>query len=299
MNEPTDHEDAHEPLSSLRERLSAESQPTDLPVTTGPLADVRIGQVLSGTVTDVSRAHGAVVRLDGLPPGATAEIRRHDWSWRDFSENAVRVGRRVSARVVDIDPDQGRIRLSLAATENPELWAFLTSLNPGEVLSGTVASVERFGVFVDLDEGPAHPVFPGVGFVRIPDLTWRRFDELSEVAEAGQRVTGVLLDADTRNGEAVISLKALVPDPFQEFADTVPEGTTVAGRVTKLAPIGAFVRVADGVEGLVPLDQPTHPPVRTPDEAVRVGDPVTVTITRIERDRRRLLLSRGRRGSGG
>jgi small subunit ribosomal protein S1 len=62
--------------------------------------------------------------------------------------------------------------MSTAATENPELWAFLKSLRAGELLSGQIGSIERFGVLVALDDGPDHPIFPGVGFITIPELSW-------------------------------------------------------------------------------------------------------------------------------
>ncbi|MFI6899477.1 30S ribosomal protein S1, partial [Streptomyces sp. NPDC050256] len=60
-------------------------------------------------------------------------------------------------------------------SESQELWAFLASLHCGDILSGTVAAIEQFGVFVSLDDGPAHPLFPGVGFIVFPELSWRRF----------------------------------------------------------------------------------------------------------------------------
>ena len=66
-------------------------------------------------------------------------------------------------------------------SESPELWAFLESLRYGETLTGTVAAIERFGVFVALDEGPEHPVFPGVGFVTVAELSWSHFDAVTDV----------------------------------------------------------------------------------------------------------------------
>ncbi|WP_245606402.1 S1 RNA-binding domain-containing protein [Streptomyces himastatinicus] len=179
-----------------------------------------------------------------------------------------------------------------AATEDPELWAFLASRHRGEILSGTIAAIERFGVFVALDDSPDHPIFPGVGFISIPELSWRRFEAVSDVVQVGQRVSCVFLQFDTWNGEARLSLKATQSDPFQEFADTVGVGRRLQGQVTKLVPFGAFVQVAGGVEGLVPLQELTSTPVATPQEAVEVGDEVTVTVTDVDRERRRLLLSR-------
>ncbi|WP_243081835.1 S1 RNA-binding domain-containing protein [Streptomyces sp. 891-h] len=104
-------------------------------------------------------------------------------------------------------------------SENPELWAFLESLRCGELLSGTVTALERFGVFVALDDGPEHPVFPGVGFITVPELCWRRIEAASDVVHVGQRVSCEFLQFDTWNLEARLSLRATRPDPFQVFAD--------------------------------------------------------------------------------
>ncbi|WP_432014102.1 S1 RNA-binding domain-containing protein [Streptomyces sp. HD1123-B1] len=177
--------------------------------------------------------------------------------------------------------------------ETPELRTFLESLRRGEPLSGTVAAIERFGVFVALDDGPDHPVFPGVGFITIPELTWLRVASAAEVVEVGQRVTGEFLQFDTWNMEARLSLRAMRPDPFQTFADRVEVGARLSGRVTKLVPFGVFVRVADGIEGLVRHGEHTGP-----QATVRPGDEVTVTVTDVDRERRRLALSRLRARSG-
>jgi small subunit ribosomal protein S1 len=182
--------------------------------------------------------------------------------------------------------------MSMAATENPELWAFLKSLHRGEILSGTVRAIERFGVFVALDDGPDHPVFPGVGFITIPELFWRRFEAASDVVQVGQRVTCEFLQFDTTNGEARLSLRATQPDPFKAFADGIAVGRTLDGQVTKLIPFGAFVQVADGIEGLVHLRELTWTPVEAPEDVVRTGDEITVVVTEIDRERRRLVLSR-------
>lgn len=173
-------------------------------------------------------------------------------------------------------------------SEYPELWAFLQSLRSGEVLSGTIAAIERFGVFVALDDGPAHPTFAGVGFITLPELSWRRFDDASDVVHVGQRVSCVFLQFDSWNLEARLSLRATRPDPFQAFADT--PGRALTGPVTKVVPIGAFVQVADGVEGLVPAREFGRARVGDAGFAVNVGDELAVVVTEIDRARRRLTL---------
>ncbi|MEU5769602.1 S1 RNA-binding domain-containing protein [Streptomyces asoensis] len=185
------------------------------------------------------------------------------------------------------------------SSENPELWAFLESLHPGEFLSGTVAAIERFGVFVALDDGPTHPVFPGVGFISFAELSWQRFEAATDVVQVGQRVSCEFLQFDTWNLEARLSLKATQLDPFQVFADTIAVGQKLPGQVTKLIPFGAFVQVADGLEGLVHLRELAWTPVETPADVVQVGDQITVVVTETDRERRRLALSRRQGSSAG
>ncbi|MFI0424763.1 S1 RNA-binding domain-containing protein [Spongiactinospora sp. 9N601] len=121
---------------------------------------VQVGDIVSGTVTHVGRPRGAAVKLDGRLGLVSADIGPLDVSWGHRSDEAVQVGRRVTAEVIDVDDERKGIGLSLAATENPELWAFLKGLRPGDVLSGEVADIQRFGVFVRLEDGPPHPVNP-------------------------------------------------------------------------------------------------------------------------------------------
>ncbi|WP_217710496.1 S1 RNA-binding domain-containing protein [Streptomyces sp. NA04227] len=183
--------------------------------------------------------------------------------------------------------------------ENPELHEFLGALRRGDILAGTVAAIEPFGVFVALDDGPPHPVFPGVGFVTFPELSWRWLDAVTDVVRVGQRVRGEFLQFDTRNMEARLSLRALQPDFFQAYADEVAVGQEVPGTVRKLVPFGAFVEVADGIQGLVRLEELSTVPVADPADVVQVGDEVRVVVTEVDRERRRVALSRRLCAPGG
>ncbi|MGW6059238.1 S1 RNA-binding domain-containing protein [Streptomyces sp. NPDC055189] len=181
---------------------------------------------------------------------------------------------------------------ALGPDEHPELCAFLESLRRGEILEGTVTAIERFGVFVALDEGPAHPVFPGVGFITIPELSWTGIEAASDVVAVGQRVSCEFLQFDTWNLEARLSLRALRPDPLQAFADRTAAGRHLRGPVTKLIPFGAFVRVAEGIEGLVHLQELAWTPVEKPEDVVEVGDEISVVVIEVDMSRRRITLSR-------
>lgn len=94
-------------------------------------------------------------------------------------------------------------------------------------------------------------------------------------------------------------MKATQPDPFQVFADTITVGQKLPGQVTKLIPFGVFVQVADGIEGLVHLRELAWTPVETPADVVQVGDEITVVVIEIDRERRRLALSRRQSSSAG
>ncbi|MFG2895421.1 S1 RNA-binding domain-containing protein [Streptomyces sp. NPDC048248] len=176
--------------------------------------------------------------------------------------------------------------------KSPELWAFLKSLHPGEILSGTVAAIEQFGVFVDLDDGPGHPTFPGVGFLTIPELSWRRIDTPTDDVEVGQRVSCEFLDFDTYNAEARLSLRVLQHDPFHAFADRTVVGQALRGTVVRVLPFGVFVDIGDGVVGLVPFKKVHGRPAASPPEAFQAGTEISVVVTAVESLHRRVFLSR-------
>ncbi|PWS46714.1 hypothetical protein DLE01_33670 [Streptomyces sp. FT05W] len=177
-------------------------------------------------------------------------------------------------------------------SESPELWAFLETLHRGNILSGTVAAIERFGVFVALDDGPAHPLFPGVGFIVIPELSWRRIDAPTDVVRVGQQVSCEFLQFDTYNAEARLSLKALEPDPLRAFADRTLVGQEIRGTVEEIVPIGVFVELEDGIVGLIPSQGIGGRPAVTPVEDFEAGSEITVIVTEIELPTRRIFLSR-------
>ncbi|WP_241479696.1 S1 RNA-binding domain-containing protein [Nocardiopsis lucentensis] len=221
-----------------------------------------------------------------------------DLSWSPSPPVDPEIGQRITAEVIAVDRDNTRVHLSMAATENPELWDFLKRLRPGEIISGRIASIESFGVFVALDDSPDHPVCPGVGFITFSELSWRHFETGTDIVHVGQRVSCKFLGFHASNGEARLSLRAMQPDPFQAFADSVEKGQVLYGRVTKLVPFGVFVQVADGVEGLVHLRELTEMPLEAPEGVVQVGEEVMVVVIEVDRERRRLALSRRLAPSG-
>jgi small subunit ribosomal protein S1 len=116
---------------------------------------------------------------------------------------------------------------------------FLNQLGKGQVRKGVVSSIVNFGAFVDLG---------GVdGLVHVSELSWKHIDHPSEVVEVGQEVTVEVLDVDMDRERVSLSLKATQEDPWRHFARTHAIGQVVPGKVTKLVPFGAFVRVDEGI----------------------------------------------------
>ena len=146
-----------------------------------------------------------------------------------------------------------------------------------------VSSIVNFGAFVDLG---------GVdGLVHVSELSWKHIDHPSEVVEVGQEVTVEVLDVDMDRERVSLSLKATQEDPWQQFARTHQIGQVVPGKVTKLVPFGAFVRVEEGIEGLVHISELAERHVEMPEQVVQVGDDIFVKVIDIDLERRRISLS--------
>jgi small subunit ribosomal protein S1 len=146
-----------------------------------------------------------------------------------------------------------------------------------------VSSIVNFGAFVDLG---------GVdGLVHVSELSWKHIDHPGEVVEVGQEVTVEVLDVDMDRERVSLSLKATQEDPWQAFARTHQIGQVVPGRVTKLVPFGAFVRVDEGIEGLVHISELAERHVEIPEQVVNVGDEILVKVIDIDLERRRISLS--------
>jgi small subunit ribosomal protein S1 len=159
----------------------------------------------------------------------------------------------------------------------------LNQLQKGQVRTGVVSSIVNFGAFVDLG---------GVdGLVHVSELSWKHIDHPGEVVEVGDEVTVEVLEVDFERERVSLSLKATQEDPWQAFARTHTINTVVPGVVTKLVPFGAFIRVHEGIEGLVHISELAERHVEIPEQVVSVGDELFVKIIDIDLERRRISLS--------
>ena len=237
--------------------------------------------IVTGTVIEVVKGGLIIdIGLRGFLPASLVEMRRV----RDLQPY---VGRELEAKIIELDKNRNNVVLSrrawLEQTQSEVRQNFLTQLQKGQVRPGVVSSIVNFGAFVDLG---------GVdGLVHVSELSWKHIDHPSEVVEVGQEVTVEVLDVDMDRERVSLSLKATQEDPWQQFARMHQMGQIVPGKVTKLVPFGAFVRVEEGIEGLVHISELAERHVEIPEQVVQVGDDVMVKIIDIDLDRRRISLS--------
>ena len=237
--------------------------------------------VVSGTVIEVVKG-GLIldVGLRGFLPASLVEMRR-------VRELGPYIGRQLDAKIIELDKNRNNVVLSrrawLEQSQSEVRTNFLNTLQRGQVRSGVVSSIVNFGAFVDLG---------GVdGLVHVSELSWKHIDHPSEVVEVGQPVEVEVLEVDMDRERVSLSLKATQEDPWQTFARVHAIGQVVPGQVTKLVPFGAFVRVEDGIEGLVHISELAQRHVEMPEQVVKVGSEVFVKVIDIDLDRRRISLS--------
>jgi small subunit ribosomal protein S1 len=234
----------------------------------GPVIEV----VKGGLILDIG--------LRGFLPASLVDIRR-------VRNLEAFLGERLECKVIELNRSRNNVVLSRRAVleeeRKEERERILTSLEEGMVVRGTVSNLVDFGAFVDLD---------GIdGLIHISELSWNHVDHPSEVVQVGEEVEVKVLEVDRDRERISLGLKQTRQDPWQEIVERVNVGETIKGRVTKLVSFGAFVEVAEGVEGLIHISELADHHVETPDEIVRSGDEVEARIIDVDARRRRLSLS--------
>ncbi|MGH2450550.1 MAG: 30S ribosomal protein S1 [Candidatus Limnocylindria bacterium] len=259
------------------------------------LADLeRSGRVIEAEVLEANRGGVVVdVGLRGFVPlsqlaSLGALERPADAETREVPE-PVRglVGRRLSLKVIEVDPKRNRLILSeKAATQElrrRRKARAAAELKPGDVLDGIVTHVTGFGLFVDV--GVAD------GLVHRTEISWDKAVKPMSLHKVGDRVRVAVTAIDKERERISLSIKRLANDPWERIGTEFALGADADGTVTRLMPFGAFVRIADDLEGLVHVSELAPHRVAHPSEVVQVGDQVRVRIVGVDPERRRLSLS--------
>ncbi|MBM3150746.1 MAG: S1 RNA-binding domain-containing protein [Chloroflexi bacterium] len=195
------------------------------------------------------------------------------------------VGKSLRLKVIECVPDEGRMVFSerAAQAEAGQRTLLFNSLKPGHRVTGTVTNITDFGVFLDLG---------GVeGLIHISELSWGRVGHPGQVLSLGQSAEVQVIDVTPERCRVALSLKRLLPNPWETACQRYPAGMVVPAEVTALAPFGIFARIEDGLEGLVHASEIPLPPNIAFAETYQPGQQVHVRILLVDAPRQRLGLS--------
>jgi small subunit ribosomal protein S1 len=202
-----------------------------------------------------------------------------------IAELTQRIGDSLTLRLIEVDELQNRLVFSerAALTEFRPAASVMSSLQPGDVLDGTVTNLTSFGAFVDLG---------GIeGLIHISEISWDRVRHPGDLLRAGQKVQTYVLSLNPEEGRIALSLKRLRPDPWTQAGSRYRAGQVVEGSVTNVVSFGAFVRLEEGLEGLVHVSELADGTFLHPRNVVREGEHVRARVLNVDVNKRRLGLS--------
>ena len=240
------------------------------------------GEIVNGFVKCRTKG-GMIVDVFGIEaflPGSQIDVK----PIRDYDQF---VNKTMQFKVVKINHEFKNVVVShkalIEADIEEQKREIIGQLEKGQVLEGVVKNITSYGVFVDLG---------GVdGLIHITDLSWSRINHPTEVLELDQKINVVILDFDDNKSRIQLGLKQLQKHPWEALSDDLKVGDKVKGKVVVIADYGAFVEVADGVEGLIHVSEmswSTH--LRSAQDFVNIGDEVEAVILTLDRDERKMSL---------
>src|SRR5439155_1168362 len=237
------------------------------------------GSIVEGTVVRVDKDEVLLdigYKSEGVIPARELSIRQ------DIEPGqVVSVGEKIEALVLQKEDKEGRLILSKKRAQYERAWGRIEQIMAeGSTITGPVIEVVKGGLILDIGLR---------GFLPASLVDLRRgWDPHPYV---GQEVEVEVLDVDLERERVSLSLKATQEDPWKEFERKYRAGEVISGQVTKLVPFGAFVRVAQGIEGLVHISELSDSHVESPEQVINVGDQVQVKVVDVDVPRRRVSLS--------
>lgn len=243
-----------------------------------------IGSRVKGKIVNIV-PYGAFVELeDGV--GGLIHISEFSWTKKITKpQEMVNVGDAVEAIVLEVRKDEQKISLGIRQLEsNP--WDIAATLYPvGTKVKGKVRNLTSYGAFVELQEGID-------GMIHVSDMSWtRKINQPSEVLKKGDEVEATVLEIDASQHRIALGMKQLAEDPWKKIAEAYKVGDLVTGKVTKLTSFGAFIALANDIDGLVHISQVSNERVEKIKNVLKVGDEVKARVIKIDADERRIGLS--------
>ena len=244
------------------------------------------GARVTGEVVNVM-SYGAFVKLE---PGVEGLVHISEMSWTKrigHPSEVVQVGDRVEVVVLGINEQKHEISLGIKQTQADPWEQVAEKYVPGTAVEGTVRNLTNYGAFVEIEEGID-------GLLHISDMSWtRKIGHPNEALEKGQAVSCQVLSVDKERKRIALGLKQLRQDPWEEdIPAKYGVGDLVSGSVTKLTNFGVFVELEPGLEGLMHITELADHKVDRPEDVVKLGEVVEARVLRIDRDERKIALSR-------
>jgi small subunit ribosomal protein S1 len=245
------------------------------------------GETVELTVESYNRG-GLLVRWEQVmgfvPASQLCDGLRYGDEQARLKDLATRVGSELTLKVIEVDPAKNRLILSERAArhvEDPDL-NILDELSPGDVCQGQVTNLCTFGAFIDLG---------GVeGLIHISELSWGRVSHPADILQSGEDVEVYVLNIDRSQGRVGLSLKRLQPDPWNTVGERYQVGMVIEGEITNVVNFGAFVRLEEGLEGLIHTSE-LNGAGALGLHSLQEGARVLVRINSIEGERHRIGLS--------
>ena len=247
------------------------------------LAALKEGDVVRGTVSRLA-SFGAFVDVGGID--GLLHVSDMAWSRVANPEDVVETGQTVEVKVLKIDRESRRISLGLKQLQ-PEPWETAgDKYKAGARVTGTVTRLTDFGAFVELE--------PGIeGMIHVSEMSWvKRVQRPSDILKVGDTVEAVILSVNQPERRMALGLKQALGDPWADATKKFSVGAAVEGPVTRLEKFGAFVQVAEGLEGLVHISEITaERRLAHPQEALKVGQMVRAQVLAVDSEKRQMKLS--------
>ena len=208
---------------------------------------------------------------------------------RNYVENLDEyVGQNLRLKVIELDRERNNVVLSrkeVLEEEYEEAKArIFAELQEGQIVTGIVRRITDFGAFVDIGSGVE-------GLLHVSEMAWSRVNHPSDIVSENDEIRVMVLNVDRENERISLGLKQTLPDPWDDIEERYRVGEVVEGQVTRVVDFGAFVKLEDGVEGLVHISQMADHHVNDPREVVQEGEQVQVKILSVDGAAHRIGLS--------
>jgi small subunit ribosomal protein S1 len=244
--------------------------------------DLQEGAVMHGTVRSLTE-YGAFVDIGGVD----GLLHVADISWGHINKPAdvLSVGQELDVKILKVDPAKRRIGLGLKQLQ-PHPWEQVgDKFKTGDRVRGTVTRVTDFGAFVELE--------PGVeGLIHLSEMSWsKKARKPSDVVKPGDSVEAAVLHVSPSERRISLGLKQALGDPWADAQQKYPVGGVIEGPVVSLTKFGAFVQIAEGVEGMIHVgDITAEKRINHPQDVLRAGQTVRAQILEVDTERRRIRL---------